>query len=64
MDGVEGVYEGLLEDGRPCIKVALKKRSESLEKTIAELFPDCPLVFIDTGEVGPHADHGEAGLSS
>ena len=56
IDGVEGVYEGLLDNDRPCIKVALRQRSDALEVRVSAILEGYPVVFVETGDIVPHED--------
>ena len=57
IDGVEGVYEGVLNHGRPCVKVALRQRNDTLEARVSAILEDYPVVFVETGEIVPHDDN-------
>ncbi len=47
--GVVGLYVGAQEDGTPCIKIMVAKRSKRLEKKIPIELDGYPLVIHETG---------------
>jgi len=47
--GVVGFYVGALEDGTPCIKIMVAKRSRRLEKKLPTDLDGYPLVIHETG---------------
>jgi hypothetical protein len=51
--GVVGVYTGVLDDGTPCIKVMVKKRTPELEQKIPKNLEGVPVVIEETGEIRP-----------
>ena len=54
LDGVAGVYVGLLKDGRtPCLRVMLKTDSPAVRKAIPTSIEGYPVVCELTGEIHP-----------
>jgi hypothetical protein len=54
IQGVVGVYVGLLEDGKtPCLKVMLAQKSAETERAIPKTLDGYPLVTEVTGEIRP-----------
>lgn len=51
IDGVVGVYEGLTDDGKPCIKVMVAARSPELERAVPSELEGYPVVIEETGEI-------------
>ena len=51
--GVVGVYTGVLDDGTPCIKVMVKKRTPELQQKIPQNLEGVPVVIEETGEIRP-----------
>lgn len=57
IDGVVGVYVGLLDDGKtPCLKVMVVARTAALEKAIPKTLEGYPVIIDVTGEVRPLAN--------
>lgn len=54
LPGVVGVYIGALEDGSPCIKVMVIKKTNELEEKIPKDLEGFPVVVVETGELIPH----------
>lgn len=54
--GVVGVYTGVLEDGTPCIKVMVAKKTQELEKQIPHYLEGCPVSVEETGEIQPYSN--------
>jgi len=50
-DGVVGVFSGALEDGGPCIKIAL--RDELPRAELPRELEGYPVVLIHTGDIRP-----------
>ena len=50
--GVVGVAVGALDDGRPCIKVLVAKRTPGHGALIPKEIEGCPVVIDETGEIG------------
>ncbi|HEX5130977.1 MAG TPA: hypothetical protein VFX92_00670 [Candidatus Krumholzibacteria bacterium] len=53
IEGVAGVYEGKLADGRDCMHVAVVARSAELEARIPRQVEGHPVVIVETGPIGP-----------
>jgi hypothetical protein len=54
IDGVVGVYVGLLDDGKtPCLKVMLAEKSPEAERAIPKSIEGFPVVLEVTGEIRP-----------
>lgn len=53
IDGVVGVYEGALEDGRPCIVVMLKEERPGLRDDIPAELGGYPVKLEFGGEIRP-----------
>lgn len=58
IEGVAGVYQSVLEDGMPCIKVAVVGRTPEVERGIPEDLEGHPVVIVVTGRIGPRAQSG------
>ena len=56
--GVVGLYQGLDDSGRTCLKVMVVQKSPELEKRIPEWIDSFRVVVEETGEIKPmnHAD--------
>jgi hypothetical protein len=54
INGVVGVYVGLLDDGKtPCLKVMVVAKTAELERAIPKLLEGYPVVLEVTGEIRP-----------
>ncbi len=53
LEGVVGVYRSELEDGTPCIKVMVVKKTKTLEDEIPDTLDGFPVVIEETGEIRP-----------
>jgi hypothetical protein len=53
IDGVAGVYEGTLPDGRVCIHVAVAARSPDLARQLPAEIDGYPVSIVETGPIGP-----------
>ncbi|MDH4036439.1 MAG: hypothetical protein OEX18_00790 [Candidatus Krumholzibacteria bacterium] len=53
IEGVVGVFEGKLEDGRVCIRVAVATRSSELDARLPLEIEGYPVTVVETGPVGP-----------
>ncbi len=53
IEGVVGVYEGTLPDGRACIHLAVAIRSPELEKRLPAEIDGYPVSIVETGPIGP-----------
>jgi len=51
--GVVGLYHGLSEDGRACLKVMVKQKTAELEKRIPRQIEGYPVLIDETGEIKP-----------
>ena len=51
--GVVGVYTGTLDDGTPCIKVMVAKKTQELEERIPDYLEGFPVIVEETGEIRP-----------
>jgi hypothetical protein len=51
--GVVGLYHGLDDSGRTCLKVMVKEKTPELEKRIPERIEGYPVVIEETGEIKP-----------
>ena len=51
LEGVVGTYEGLTEDGSPCVKVMVVRRTPELERKIPDELGGYPVVIEETGEI-------------
>ncbi len=51
--GVVGLYEATLEDGRPCLKVMVAKRTRALERRIPREIEGYPVRLDETGVIRP-----------
>jgi len=54
--GVVGVYQGELEDGRPCITVMVIESTPALEAKIPKAIEGYPVVVEAGGEIKPLGD--------
>jgi hypothetical protein len=54
LDGVVGVYQGALDDGRPCITIAVAGLTPELRAALPETLEGHPVTLQETGEIGPH----------
>jgi hypothetical protein len=54
INGVVGVYVGLLDDGKmPCLKVMVVAKTTELEKAIPKTLEGYPVIIEVTGEIRP-----------
>ncbi len=51
--GVVGLYHGLDDSGKTCLKVMVTKKTPELERRIPERLEGYPVVIDETGEVKP-----------
>ena len=51
--GVVGTYQGTLDDGTPCIKVMVVKRTRELERRIPDRLEGHPVRIDVTGVIRP-----------
>ncbi len=51
--GVVGIYQGETDDGKPCIKVMVEKKSKALEKKIPKTLEGYPVLIDVTGKIKP-----------
>ena len=51
--GVVGLYHGLDEEGRSCLKVMVKEKTPEITKRIPEQIEGFPVVIEETGEIKP-----------
>ena len=56
LPGVVGVYISALEDGSPCIKVMVVKKTSLLEEKIPKVLEGYPVIIVETGELVPYSD--------
>jgi hypothetical protein len=55
--GVVGLYHGLDDSGRTCLKVMVKEKTPELERRIPEWIEGYPVVVEETGEIKPLEGH-------
>jgi len=54
IEGVVGVYVGLLDDGKtPCLKVMVVAKSAEIEKAVPKTIEGFPVIVEVTGEIRP-----------
>jgi len=54
INGVVGVYVGVLEDGKtPCLKVMVVAKTAELERAIPKTLDGYPVIIEVTGEIKP-----------
>lgn len=53
IEGVVGVYVGVLDDGTPCIGVMVVKLTPELQKKIPATLEGYPVRIEETGEIKP-----------
>jgi len=53
IEGVVGAYEGQLDDGASCIKVAVARRSDALDDRVPDSLEGYPVVLVETGPIEP-----------
>ena len=51
--GVVGLYHGLDDDGKSCLKVMVKEKTPEISKRIPERIEGFPVVIDETGEIKP-----------
>ena len=51
--GVVGLYEGVLNDGTPCIKVMVERTTRELEQRIPKNLEGYPVAIHETGVIRP-----------
>jgi hypothetical protein len=51
--GVVGLYEGVLRDGTPCIKVMVERTTPELERRIPKHLEGYPVEIHETGVIRP-----------
>jgi len=51
ISGVVGLYVGQLDDGTPCIKVMVVKKTRELEKKIPKKLKGHPVEIRETGKI-------------
>jgi hypothetical protein len=58
LPGVQGVYVSALEDGSPCIKVAVSEFTPELEESLPTRLEGHPVVVVETGPIEPRGGEG------
>lgn len=53
LSGVVGIYIGETEDGRACIKVMVREKTDELEQKIPKTLEGYPVLIDVTGEIKP-----------
>ena len=53
IEGVSAVYEGLTEDGLPCIKIGVVRKTPVLEASLPSALEGWPVLVEETGEIKP-----------
>jgi len=53
LSGVVGIYIGETEDGRVCIKVMVREKTDELEQKIPKTLEGYPVLIDVTGEIKP-----------
>ena len=53
LDGVHGVYEGVTDDGRPCLRVMVDRITDELRAAIPPEVSGVPVEFHETGPLVP-----------
>ena len=53
IDGVTGVYEGAREDGTPCLKVMVRRRTAAVVEAVPGRIEGHPVVIVESGEIRP-----------
>jgi len=51
--GVVGLYHGLDDEGRSCLKIMVKEKTPEIVKRIPEQIQGYPVVIDETGEIKP-----------